>query len=651
MIDTIEIVLHGVNEKIIDLNSPTGYVFKNSYNQMLYDRLCEYESRYITRVKDFVHETTLENPDGTNYKRKSIPKDYVRSRREGAVVDTHGSNTEIFFRPVKGDIATPSSDYRIQFWASENADAITLRFAIPKYLYNHNIAQFVPNYASERFKREPFSMREWSGQIKHIRQRIIEIIYTLFDDLSVMLNTESIANFDISNVEVKRLDLCYNQYHTSKENVLDYLNAQKKIFTSRVKKNTQTYDTMETSLYYRHSDDGFYFKIYHKGSEFLHADFPRLFKENESYFENRKFDLMPKAKEIFKQHFPETEKKLKGKTEDLIFKYYKTYLPSDENIGYCSAIDKLLKWKLKFLINESSKILRYEMSFTRTYLSTLYKREIFRKTDKNWKQLKRSHDLIKRYDLLLSQGKPEQAKIFLIKNRIDKQTRIEYEIVHRSLHKKHEFYLQTSKKIQTHESVFSDSFIISNKFKFASNSKNTMLELKEATLSDDLFKLLYKRFEEEIQFFQIKQPKETYSILEQIDLYNKKVEKRIENHIRVFGEDSFKKLTHTQKRKMDLSKFNKPSLKILLDKLEDGNSIDKICKDLGMSKSSYHSRLNDLKKFDIHKQTVKHKFDFRLLDTNFGAYYAKFLTEPNYARNMFHNPLLVDFDTIRSKYH
>lgn len=643
MIDTIEFVLHEVNEKIVDLNSQSGQRFKNSFNQLLYDRLCEYENKYILRKKDFVHETTIANPDGSNYLRKSLPKDYVRSRRDGSIVDT-GKNTEVFFRPVRGDITTPSSDYRIQFWVTETYDAIRFRFSIPKYLYNHNIAQFVPNYASERFKQNPFTIREWSGQIKEIRQRIKEIIMTFFDDLTVMLNLESIANFDIRNVEIKALDLCYNQFHTSKENVLDYLAAQKKIFSMRIKSNTQTYDTTDTSLYYRHSNDGFYFKIYHKGSEFEANDLPRLFKENEAFFDTRKVELMKKGKEIFEKYFPETHKKLKGRTEDLILKYYKTYVTTNENIAYCEAIDKIMKFKLKFLHSEANKILRYEINFTRTYISTLYKREIYRKTDKNWKAFKKSYDLIKKYDLLISQGRPEKAKILQQRMLITNKTRNQYELYHKSLHLKHEFHLQTDKHLQQHEFEFHD-------YHLTTIHKNyKLVENKKATFSDDLFKLIYKRFLEEIDFFQIKQPKETISILEQIDDYNKKTSQRIKNYIKFFGDNSIKKLTTAQKRNKDLKLIRKTRLKIVLDYLEQGQSIDQIAKTLGMSKSTKYELIKELEKFNIHKQTVKHKFDFRLLKTNFTTYYEKFLTS-NYHQNLFHNPMLADFDTIRKPYH
>ena len=85
------------------------------------------------------------------------------------------------------------------------------------------------------------------------------------------------------------------------------------------------------------------------------------------------------------------------------FKFYKTYVKSTDKNEFVTELEELLPYKLSFLLKEANKILRYEMSFTSTYISTLYKRSIFRSKCPNWKQLLKSHNLIKRYDLLISQ--------------------------------------------------------------------------------------------------------------------------------------------------------------------------------------------------------------------------------------------------------
>lgn len=643
MIDTIEIVLHDINSKNIHLDKPSGYDFKSDFNHQLYDRLLHYQSIYIERQKAFIAEQIHIEPDGTEFKRKSIPKDFVLTKREGIFFD--GINgTDLFFRPVRGALNNPSSDYRVQFSANENMDAITFSFSIPKYIYNHNLAQFVPNIESQRYKNNIFTMRNWTTQIEHIRQRLIEFLYTFFDDLSVILNLPDLSNFSLHNVEIKRLDLCYNQYFSEHAMVLDYLNAQRKFYRTKVRSNTIVKDDRDTSFFYRHSKDGFFFKIYSKAEEFEVNDFPKLFKENEQYFESRKADLMPKAKKIFEKHFFETYKKLNGKIEDLIFSYYKTYLPKNENISFCEDLDNILKWKIKALITESNKILRYEMSFTRTYLSTLYKQNLFRNSCKNWKVFKNSYNLITKYNVLLSQGKLNQAKAFKLKNLITTKTFKQYEIYDRSINKKHQFFLLTNNNLKNHENEFIDykNTIINQNYK--------IIEMKEASFNDELFKIIFKRFQTEIEYFKVKEFTEIKSILEQIDLYNKNVEKRVLQWKKEFPE-TFKTLSTTKKRKANLIKLNKPRMKLILDLMDKNLSINQVVQQLGMSKSTYYELLKQLEKFNIHKQTVKHRFDFTHIKTDFSTYYEKFYTQSNYHRKLFHNPYLISYDSLRQYNH
>ncbi|MDX9791465.1 MAG: hypothetical protein RBT61_11590 [Candidatus Kapabacteria bacterium] len=664
MIDTIEFVLHEVNSKQFDIQAQKGTSFVNSYNQLIYERLLEYESIYIERTKDFKAYQMLENPDGSDFKRREIGRNFVMSSRTGSI-STNVNSHEIYFNRVRGQIETASSDYRVNFSISENMDAITFNLSIPKYFFGNNVAQFVPQIYSERYQRRLLTMRAFATQIEFLYQRLLEFILTFFDDLSVYINLPSVSNLDLHNIEIKRLDFCYNQYFPSHEMVTDYVRAQKKIFQAKIKKNSLVGNETDSSLYYRHSIDGFYFKIYSKGEEFENNDLPKIMKENESFFDYDFKKNQEKYNEIFKKHFPETARKLNGKIQDLIFSYYKTYLPTNKHDSFIYDIDKLMKHKLKFIYEESRKILRYEMSFTRTYMSTLYKRHLFRRTCKNWKILKKNYDKIKRYDLLISQGKPNQAETFKKRHMVDYsgilpfmtdkekyvvsekasgKLRKDYDAYHKSMFKKHEFYLKTDNNIKTHESYLSDNEFhlhrVEKRYKFN--------EMKEATLTTDLLKIMINMFKDEIEFFQIKEVEETTTILNRIDKYNEKVIEKQNYYIKTYGQEKYQKLTHTQKRKQNLSRINKTRLKPIIDKLEKGESLNKIFKDLGYAKSQTYVILDDLKKFDIEKQTVKRSFSGFKPKTDFSSYYEKFFIQ-DYSK-IFADPKMTSFDTVRKRF-
>lgn len=665
MIDTVEFVLHEVNGRQFDILSPLGTSFKNSYNQVIYERLMEYESIYIERTKDFKAYQELQNPDGSDFKRREVGFNSVLSSRSGGVHST-SKGSEIYFHRVRGKISTASSDYRVNFSISENADAITFNLSIPKYLYGSNVAQFVPQVYSDRYQQRLYTMRFFRTQLDFLNERLVEFIYTFFDDLSIYINLPDISNLDMSKIEIKRLDFCYNQYFLSEVMAQDYIIAQKKFYNTKIKKNSLVGNETDTSLYYRHSTDGFYFKIYMKGAEFINNDLPRLLKENEDYFDASWFHKSKDYVDIFKKHFPTTYTNLSGRVQDKIFAYYKSYIDSNENeyIAYVNDLEKLLKVKLRYLLTESKRILRYEMSFTRTYMSTLFKRELYRRNCKNWKILKGNYDKIKRYDLLISQGKVNQAETYKKRNMVDytalfrystdKETAIytdrrmstirkDYDTIHRSQAKKHEFYLKTSNDVKSSETFLSDLEFSQHR----NNKRYKIYEQKEATLTKDLLKLMSDMFESEILYFQVKEVEESITILDQLTTYNEKAELRRLNYIKNYGEENYKKLTHTQKRKKELVKISKTKLKPVIDKLEKGQALKDIFENLGITKSQQYIYESDLKKFNIHRQSVKRTFSSFKPKTDFSTYYERFFTEKQHDRILF-NPAMISFDTIRN---
>lgn len=640
MIDTITFVLHNINEKQIDLGVGTenGKVYKYQFNRKLYERLCEYESKYIERTTKFHNEEVIVNHDDSHFLSRQEKKIGWVSRT-GALRESMGKN-EFYFYPVRGDFQTASSEYRTKFSVSENSDAITFELSIPKLIYNNNIAQFVPNIDSKRFKSNPFGMREWYGQMKTLHDRLKEFLLTFFNEMCIMFDISfTLAGFDMTNIEIKRLDFCYNQFFPCHASVLDFLNAQRKFFRSRIRKNTIVVQDHDTSFYYRHSIDGFFFKIYSKGEEFEKVDMPKLIKENQAFFDNSSTVLMPIFKDIFKKHFESTYKNNKGKVEDLIFNYYKTYLGTTENQAYIKELETHLKFKVSFLHQEAMKILRYEMNFGRTYISTIYKSKIFRKTDKNWVEMEKAYKKVKQYNLYLSQGSINKAKLFHLKFLLSKIDFTMHDLYDKSLHKKHEFFMETSKDLQLHErSAHTDAY------KILSLNYKRIPERKEATLGKELLSLLMKKFHEEIQFFQVKQFEEVKNTLETIDDYNEKAKKNIERYKNTFGENAFKKMKRTEKRKKHLMQLNKPRLKIVLDKMGEGKSIDKVIEETGLSKSSKYELLSDLEIFKIFKTTVKTRFNHSQIRTDFHPYYLKFYNDREYHRKLFPDPYLIAFD-------
>lgn len=150
----------------------------------------------------------------------------------------------------------PSSNYSLSYLYNITQDFISFEFSIPKYLYGTNIIQFV----------------------KYFNQDCDTVYDSLVDFVLGFFKKNTYEVIDMIDVELTRLDLCYNQFFNSKYEAMTYLNLQKELLRKFCRNSRNDFRTYETSLLYvtkRYS-----FKIYHKGTEFQKNDRRELAKKN-----------------------------------------------------------------------------------------------------------------------------------------------------------------------------------------------------------------------------------------------------------------------------------------------------------------------------------------------------------------------------------
>src|SRR5690606_27955484 len=142
----------------------------------------------------------------------------------------------------------------------------------------------------------------------------MKFIDKFFTDLITFLNQDSnflIDTFpDYNYIEIRRIDLCYNQHFETKEEALMYLENQKKLKKEKnynTKSQTKSFGTTHAQT----TSFGSYFKIYHKGSEYSKSD-GDLKKHLEI---NRKF-LEKNYKKITSEILKEHEKKIYSKDRE-----------------------------------------------------------------------------------------------------------------------------------------------------------------------------------------------------------------------------------------------------------------------------------------------------------------------------------------------
>jgi hypothetical protein len=176
-----------------------------------------------------------------------------------------------------------SYHYSFAYFINYTKDFIECNFSIPKYKFGSNVLMFVEHWNDRDFKYYEASTMEYN----------LNKSFTLLETfLKNFLRNEFILNtIDLKDVEIHRIDVCFNQLFHSREEALLYLEYQKKIKKKYARDEDGVMRDYATSLMYvtkRYSA-----KIYHKGTEYEKNDLKEHERINQEkgkqYFNTKKF--------------------------------------------------------------------------------------------------------------------------------------------------------------------------------------------------------------------------------------------------------------------------------------------------------------------------------------------------------------------------
>lgn len=269
---------------------------------------------------------------------------------------------------IKDSIELPSSHYTLSWMADFNKERIIFNFSVPKLVYGHNIAQFVAHQQEFKYWTDFQSQSTWKTNIYQSFDRymyFLERFRQLFlgwveDDWEGKPVWKMV---ELQDIEINRLDLCFNQIFETKQEAMEYLELQKKIKKRGIRENTESKHDWRTSIWIR--TDRYSAKIYHKGSEYRKNDMKEHIAKNGGYKKN----LGGSSKQFF---------------------------------------------DLELLTDVADRTLRYEITFRGKYMSYLHKQYFFRSKCGFWQKLKIIHDNYKAKLLIIQRAK-EQKKLWKIK--------------------------------------------------------------------------------------------------------------------------------------------------------------------------------------------------------------------------------------------
>ena len=241
---------------------------------------------------------------------------------------------------MRDKVYLPSSHYKLSWLADARKDFLEFNFSVPKLIYGTNVIQFIKHF-DEYQDNEFFDYSRQQGWAKNMTdtyKRLIKFI-KLFLDMRCTWEETTIEGkslfktVDLKDVEINRVDLCYNQLFETKEKALDYLELQKLIRKKGLREDTINNKAWKTSVWVQTTN--YVAKIYHKGSEYAVGD---------------------------------------RKEHERINRYNKAEIFN---------VDKLQ--------DISDRTLRYEISFKSNYMSYIFKHKLFRKDCKFHNELKKYH--------------------------------------------------------------------------------------------------------------------------------------------------------------------------------------------------------------------------------------------------------------------
>jgi hypothetical protein len=474
---------------------------------------------------------------------------------------------------------TPKSSHRsIACDVNLTGNFIRFNFSIPKLIYGHNVSQFIPTHLD--FNSNGIISHILADQKKGLYNRTFTVIKnffkTYFNTNCKCWNDETqqyqiINPLDWKKTKMKRFDLCYNLIHASKDDAmkhLDLLEKVKKRYSrgkhegglSSNKTGKAVYDTGLT-----HASDLFYFKIYHKGTEFRKNDAKELRKIN------RKLLSQGKAP----------------------------------------------KYNIDFLAEEADKILRFELEFKVSTLNYLHKSKLFRERCPNHKKDKAIYQELRRksrmsylkihklFNFHLKKNRADIAiiktaqelKLFLppVKSIINtKAKKMSGEVDKMILHKKDREFLDNYEKMHDLTTNFwfncpNDESGYYHEFKNPKDFFNESKYEMDYYFKENLMNLCIDKFISLIENFRIEQVPSTIRLQKNLEQLNEKKGLIKDQNCKISNYFP----TGSKTGNLRIMQTNRIMSVILL--LESGLTLDEIKLKMSIPKSTFYRLKSDLK--------------------------------------------------------
>lgn len=217
------------------------------------------------------------NPDETDKIESSSPQQKLK-------IIKFNKTGEFIAKTEVSKKMNSSHHYAFAFHINFTNDYVEFNFSIPKYKFGSNVLMFV-EHSHDLGYFHPFTHHTFTHNAKRTPHLLMGFIH-------YFLRKEFITHeIDYKDVEINRIDVCYNQVFPSKQAAFLYLKYQKRIRKKHSRDDESTKMQWDTS--FMHKSERSSSKVYHKGTEYKKHDAKEHLKINEAkgfqYFNIDKF--------------------------------------------------------------------------------------------------------------------------------------------------------------------------------------------------------------------------------------------------------------------------------------------------------------------------------------------------------------------------
>jgi hypothetical protein len=239
----------------------------------------------------------------------------------------------------------PSSSSKIIVRYDETNQFVHFEFSLPKFFFGNNVCELIPPIQSRHYNRSDVDMyhlctQYWYNAMKYAFKKII---------FELTAGKENVKYW--GDVELFRWDIAFNQIFNTKRDALHYLDSVGRVSAPRIRDgNKGKFDNGNVTFL----TENYYFKVYHKGTDFARTGAQDIRKTFEDY--GGKIERVSKANQDYFTH--------------VVTMQHETYvkgniLPDNSNI-------ELSMRTIPQLQEYADRILRYEFEAKSKFMSYAY---------------------------------------------------------------------------------------------------------------------------------------------------------------------------------------------------------------------------------------------------------------------------------------